>query len=140
MNNKIKHLGTIDSIEGNCIRVKIMQSSACTSCKIASHCTSSESKEKIIDVYEKSTLNYTIGEQVILSANIGVGYIASLYAYVIPMVLMLLTLIIVQFTTHNEALSALMSIAVLIPYGIVLYFFKNKISKQVYFKIENEKL
>ena len=53
MNNNIKHLGIVESIDGSHVRVKILQSSACSSCSAKSHCNVSETKEKIIDIHDK---------------------------------------------------------------------------------------
>ena len=46
MSNKIKHAGVVDGVEGECVRVRILQSSACSACKVAAHCNASETKEK----------------------------------------------------------------------------------------------
>ena len=50
MSNKIKHNGVVDGVDENCVRVRILQSSACSACKVAAHCNASETKEKIIEV------------------------------------------------------------------------------------------
>ena len=47
MSNKIKHNGVVDGVEDGCVRVRILQSSACSACKVAAHCNTSETKEKI---------------------------------------------------------------------------------------------
>ena len=53
MENKIKHVGVVESVVGECVKVRVVQSSACASCKVAKQCNTSESKEKIIDIYTK---------------------------------------------------------------------------------------
>ena len=60
MSKTIEHTGVIESINGNQIRVKIVQSSACSSCQVKSMCSSSESKEKLskkekLDMIDKLT-------------------------------------------------------------------------------------
>ena len=49
MTNIIKHQGTVEHIEGTHVQVRIIQTSACSSCSAKSLCHSSESKEKLID-------------------------------------------------------------------------------------------
>ena len=51
MNNKISHSGIIKSITDGCIKVQIVQTSACAACKVSAHCNAAESKIKIVDVY-----------------------------------------------------------------------------------------
>ena len=50
MSNKIKHSGVVDGVDGTTVRVRILQSSACSACKVASHCNASETKEKLVEV------------------------------------------------------------------------------------------
>ena len=50
MENRIRHEGIIEAVDGATARVRILQVSACAGCKIASHCHTSDSKEKIVDV------------------------------------------------------------------------------------------
>ncbi|MQO97027.1 SoxR reducing system RseC family protein, partial [Prevotella copri] len=38
MNNKIKHSGIVESVEEGCVCIRIVQSSACSACKVAAHC------------------------------------------------------------------------------------------------------
>ena len=57
MTDKIKHLGIVESINGSYLKVRIVQTSACSACSIKGHCSAAESKEKLIDVYNKSGLS-----------------------------------------------------------------------------------
>ena len=50
MSTDIKHCGVVDEVEDGCVKVRIVQSSACASCKVASHCNASENKEKVVEV------------------------------------------------------------------------------------------
>jgi sigma-E factor negative regulatory protein RseC len=136
MSNKIKHSGTIESINGDCLQVRILQSSACAGCKVANHCSASDAQEKKIDIYGEDTSKYAVGDAVTLSADTGIGYLASLYAYVIPLILMVGTLVVVLALTDNEVASAVAALLVLVPYWLGIALFKNKIRSQVYFKIE----
>ena len=49
MSDIIEHQGTVESIVGSHIRVRIVQTSACATCAAHKFCNSSESKEKMID-------------------------------------------------------------------------------------------
>ena len=59
MANEIKHTGTIIAIEGETVRVKIEQSSACSACQAKAMCTSTDKKEKIIEVAMRQTAALT---------------------------------------------------------------------------------
>ena len=136
MSSRIEHLGVIDAIEGNCIHVAISQSSACAECKVAGHCNASESKDKIIDIITDSAAEYSIGESVKISTTKGVGMMASIYAYVLPLVIMMTVLIVVKAITGSDGWAAMSALFSLIPYYVCVYILRNKISSQVYFEIE----
>ena len=116
MSNKIKHAGVVDGVEGECVRVRILQSSACSACKVAAHCNASETKEKIIDVMDADASHYQKGDQVMVVADTAVGFRASLYGYLLPLILMVVTLVGVLADTHSEGLAALSALGILIPY------------------------
>ena len=69
MNQKISHSGIIDSIEDECIHVRIVQTSACAACKVAGYCNAAESKEKIIDVCCDNAAAYSVGQHVVVSTS-----------------------------------------------------------------------
>ena len=87
MENKIKHVGVVESVNGGRIQVRIIQSSACASCKAAKQCHTSESKEKVVDIYSDDT-EYVIGQRVMVMASYKVGLVAVCLAMLVPLVLM----------------------------------------------------
>lgn len=137
-NNKISHTGIVEAVEGDHVRVRIVQSSACSACKVSEHCHASESKEKTVDVRGVDGSDYKIGEKVLVSVRSTMGFMASLYGYVIPLVLMVLTLVLVSLATCSEGLAAVSSICVLIPYYIVLYLLRSKMSGKLRFQLERK--
>ena len=64
MSDIIQHQGTVESIDGSHIRVRIVQTSACATCVAHKYCNSSESKEKMIDVYTRDAATYQVGQSV----------------------------------------------------------------------------
>ena len=79
--NDISHEGTIISIEKENLRVRIIQNSACASCKIAGHCQTAESKEKIIEVTTPDYADFSVGDKVNVTESVGVGAKARLRIY-----------------------------------------------------------
>lgn len=135
MSNKIRHQGVVSSVENNCVNVRIVQSSACGECKVASHCHAAESKEKMIWVKVDNPSDYQTGDIVTVTTDTSIGLRASLYAYLLPLLLMVATLVIVEKATHSEPLAALLAIGVLIPYYIVLYLLRDRMGKKLRFEI-----
>lgn len=138
MSNKIRHEGVIEAIEEGCIHVRIRQSSACAACKVAAHCNASETKEKRIDVYDVHSGRYQVGQVVTLATTPRIGLMASLYAYAIPLVLMVATIILVVVATGDEIKAACAGMLVLLPYYFLIYMLRGKIRGHVFFEIEDK--
>ena len=136
MNNKIKHSGIVESVEEGCVCVRIVQSSACSACKVAAHCTASESKEKMIEVPSEASL-YHKGDSVVVTADSAVGFRASFYGYLLPLILMVIALVGVLKATHSEGAAALSALGILVPYYMVLYLFRNNLKNKLSFSIES---
>lgn len=136
MSNKIKHAGVVDGVEGECVRVRILQSSACSACKVAAHCNASETKEKIIDVMDADASRYQKGDQVMVVADTAVGFRASLYGYLLPLILMVVTLVGVLAATHSEGLAAVSALGILMPYYVLLFLMRNKLRNRLSFTLE----
>lgn len=139
MSNKIKHAGVVDGVEGECVRVRILQSSACSACKVAAHCNASETKEKIIDVMDADASHYQKGDQVMVVADTAVGFRASLYGYLLPLILMVVILVGVLAATHSEGLAAVSALGILIPYYVLLFLMRNKLRNRLSFTLERLK-
>lgn len=136
MNNKIRHTGIVDAVEDGCVKVRILQSSACSACKVAAHCNASETKEKLVDVATTASSQYKKGDTVTIVADSSVGFRASLYGYLLPLLLMVVTLIVVLALSHSEGMAALSALGILIPYYLILYFFRNYLKKRLLFELE----
>lgn len=136
MANVIKHKGTVESINGSLVKVKILQTSACVSCSVKGYCSSADSREKLVDVYE-SGHSYKPGDEVIIYGATSMGMKAVLIAFVVPFVFLLGALFLTMYLSRdNELLSAVFSLLVLIPYYTILYFFRNKIKKNFSFTLK----
>ena len=138
MNNNIKHLGIVESIDGSHVRVKILQSSACSSCSVKGHCNISETKEKIIDIHDKESADCcSVGQEVMVCGTTSMGMKAVVLAFVLPFIVLLAALFVtMRVTDGDEAASALVSLCTLIPYYIIIYLLRNRISRTFSFTLK----
>ena len=135
--NDISHEGTIISIEKENLRVRIIQNSACASCKIAGHCQTSESKEKIIEVTTPDYADFAVGDKVNVTESVGVGAKAVVFGFILPLALMMAAIIsaITAFDA-SVGVAALAGIASLLPYYLVLYFLRGYMKNIMGFGID----
>lgn len=137
MSNKISHSGVISSISDSCIKVQIVQTSACAACKVASHCNVAESKVKIVDVF-CDTKDYHVGQQVVVWASKDVANNALLLGFGIPFLLLVCVLMIALKFTGSEGAAALSAIGSLVPYYLLLWAMRHRIQKQISFHVKEE--
>ena len=138
MSNKIKHAGVIDSIVGRDVKVRIVQTSACAACKVASHCNASEKKEKLVDVdcNTATAARLKVGQEVVVSTTTGMVGNALLLGFGLPLILMLAALVTMVWLSYDEGTAALASIAILLPYYLMLWLLHDHIGKRISFQIE----
>ena len=130
----IQHEGIVESIGADCVSVRILQASACSSCSARGLCRSSESKEKLIEARgHYPTLK--VGDSVVLQGYVRQGLRTSMLAYVVPLVLMTIALFV---GTHlgGEAAGALAALMVLVLYYGVLYLLRDRLGRKFEFKLE----
>jgi sigma-E factor negative regulatory protein RseC len=138
MSDIIQHVGTVESIAGNHVRVRIVQTSACATCAAHKYCNSSESKEKMIDVYTKDAVHYQVGQTVKVLGTTSMGMRAVLWAFGVPFVVLVAVLYATWMVTGgDEPLSALAALASLALYYLVLYFCRGKMAKRFVFTISS---
>ena len=136
MSQKISHTGVIERIEGGSMKVRIVQTSACAACKVASHCNAAESKVKIVDVFGCDTTNYSTGQEVTVWASKDVANKALLVGFGVPFLLLVCVLMIALRLTASEGVAALVALGSLVPYYFVLWLLRDRIQRGISFQIE----
>ena len=136
MNTKISHSGVIEEIQGDGVKVRIVQTSACAACKVAGYCNAADKKEKIIDVRCADAQAYKTGQTVTVSASGQVAARALLWAFGLPFVILIIVLVCVLYVTKNEGLAAISSLLALVPYYLMIWTQRNRLREQLSFSIE----
>ena len=134
-NNTIKHLGIVENIQGSHLSVRIVQTSACAACSVKGHCSSADSKDKIIDIIDTAAA-FQVGENVMVVGETSMGMQAVALAFIIPFVLLIFTLFLFMALIENELYAALLSLAVLVPYYYILWLNKTRLKQKFSFTIK----
>ena len=136
MENRISHEGIVTKIDGENIEIKILSKSSCVSCNIKGACNMSEMQEKIISIPAPKDKNLSIGQEVKISMGLGQANRAVIFAYVIPVIILISMIFILNALKIDEGINALISIGSLIPYYLFLYLFKDKIKRKFEYEIQ----
>ena len=134
-NNTIKHLGIVENIQGPHLSVRIVQTSACAACSAKGHCSSADSKDKIIDIIDTAA-SWKVGDKVMVVGEMSMGMMAVVLAFVLPFVLLIVSLFLFMALMENELYAALLSLAVLVPYYFILWLNKTRLKQKFSFTIK----
>ena len=134
--DSIIHPGIIVNISGETVQVKILSQSACSSCQVKSACAVAEMEEKMIEIDKSGSGSWNTGDKVMVRMEESMGRKAVLLGYVVPLVIIVVSVIIFLALLNHEGLAALLSILILIPYYFLLYFFRDRLKKEFRFRLE----
>ena len=115
--------------------MNIVSQSACSTCHAQGACSVSDFQDKEIEVTEYKG-NYKVGDEVTILFKQSKGFTALIWGYVVPFFVVLGTLIIALEVTGDELKSGLLSLFILVPYYITLYFFRHLLKKVLKFELE----
>ncbi len=136
--SQVRHPGVVEAVNGSTVVVRIESQSACGHCQAKGHCGMAESADKLIEVSHSDPESFEAGNKVMLSLQRSLGYKALLLGYVIPFLILLVTLFAVSLTTGHEGLAALSAVLLMVPYYALLYRNRQKLRKTFNFRIHKE--
>ena len=131
----IKHSGIIKDMDDNQYYVSIVAESACASCHAKSVCNVSEMRDEIVEISRNKEDDFAVGDQVEVLMEKSHGAKAVMLGYVIPFVIVLVTLIVSLSLINNEGIAGLISIGILVPYYLILYLKRDALKTVFRFRI-----
>ena len=136
MADEFRHEGFVESVDGNMVRVRILQSSACSGCQAKSLCKVSGSKEKLIDVECSDAFRFAVAQKVYVVGTAGQGMKAVMLAFTVPLVLLLAVVIGSSALGFSDGVAAICALAVLVPYYVALFLMRGRLDRRFRFRIE----
>ncbi|MFI3286425.1 MAG: SoxR reducing system RseC family protein [Rikenellaceae bacterium] len=133
--NNFSHSGKIVSIGRDSVQVGFQSQGACAGCQARAKCGMVDSSTRVVDVVVGVDHTYTLGEDVEVAISYQMGVISVVVAYIIPLILLVGILAAAVSLKIGEGLSAVISLAIVALYFVVVYFFRNKLDKQIKFTI-----
>lgn len=133
----VQHTGVVDEIHGSHVRVRFTAHSACSSCHAKGACSLSELETKYVEV-KNTSYDLQVGDKVQVLLENKLGLKAVWYGYVIPLLLLVGTMTLTISVLNDEGLAALLSIGILVPYYLILYLLRNRLSETFRFSLHTE--
>ncbi len=129
----IEQPGLVTALTAGRIKVALQGNGGCSTCHDAL-CMLGKSQARWVETPSGSN-SLNIGDTVMVRINRASGYAGVLWLYLVPFVLMVLTLIGILKLGQPESLAGVMAIFVLVPYFLVLYIFRKKMAAQCWVQI-----
>ncbi|WP_243345523.1 SoxR reducing system RseC family protein [Parabacteroides sp. FAFU027] len=131
----IQHEGTIIELNEAKVTIRLYKQSACAGCHAKGSCSVVDQSEIILDL-PLPPENLHIGQKVLLEGSVSMGMQAIVYAFVIPLVILIFTLVIFQHYFFSELISGAVSLLMLVPYYLVLYLKRDTLKRKFVFRIK----
>lgn len=135
--NQIAHRGKIVEITPDFTTVEIIVSSACSGCHAKGLCGMSEEKDKIIMLPTDPYAEHAVGDEVNVSTKMTMGLKAVWISYVIPLAILMILILSLSSVIGNEFLRGGVAIAGVAVYYFFVWLFRDKLSDEFVFYIEN---
>lgn len=136
MANVIKHRGIVENIEGNLLKVRIVQTSACAGCGAKGYCSSAEVRENEVEVMASDASAYRLGDDVWVMCEMSVGRRAVWWAFVFPFLILLASLCLFLSLDCGELWAAMFSLFLLVPYYYIMWLFRKRLERHFSFSVQ----
>lgn len=130
----IDHEGVVTSNSGKSVIITISSASACSGCHAKGSCNMSGNEKKIVEV--KGNYNVKPGDTVNVLMSQSTGFTALAFGYILPFVTIMAMLIILVSLDIPELTAGLVSLGMLAPYYLVLYFFRERLNEKFTFTLK----
>jgi positive regulator of sigma E activity len=131
----LKHAGIVKKVTPSSLIVSIINQSACSGCHAKGACNVSDMQEKDIEI-TSFRKNYQPGNLVTVIFRESSGLKALFLGYILPFLILMVTLIFAIEISGNEILGAFIALGMLVPYYIILYLSRDRIKKAFTFELE----
>ena len=133
---EITHKGRIVAIDPEITTIEIISEAACASCHAKGLCGLGEQQVKQVMVRTSAWMPRNVGDEVEVVLKKSMGYKAVFIAYGLPLVVLFATLMILNAVGVGELYAGLGAIGAVILCYLVIFLFRNKISKDYSFYLK----
>jgi sigma-E factor negative regulatory protein RseC len=132
--SEIEHAGVVHRIEEKTITVKIIAHPGCASCHASGLCNESGSVDKYFTVpYQDGIAK---GQDVKIVTTLSTGFRALFLGYILPLLLLLVSLIVMLAAGIGEFWTAIASIAAVAFYYFLIFKLRDRIAKNINFTLK----
>ena len=124
--------GLVTAVHGSDADIEIVQVGACASCRLRGVCAPGDSVAKVVRVQNRGDL--VPGMRVTVGMERRFGWLGVLFAFVLPLIIVVGLLFGLSGAVGSEEVSALIGIGALVPYFGGLYLMRDHFASVVHFE------
>ncbi len=128
----LEHIGLVTDCSNNRLKISLV-GSGCSACH-KSLCMLGDSKAKEVQIPSPKT-GFIVGDEVLVRINPSSGYKAVFLLYLLPFLLMLISIIVMQNLGYHESIAGVTSLLILAPYFLVVYSLRKQIGSQCHIDV-----
>ncbi len=125
--NVFIHSGVVSRIRGRSVIVTLDKNVHCESCSAKGACGVSDTANKEVEIIDADRA-FKLNDPVEVTLKKNLGHRAVFWAYILPFMIMMLTLVMMSFF-FEEWMAGLVSLMVLVPYYALVYALKDYFKK-----------
>ncbi|WP_281670957.1 SoxR reducing system RseC family protein [Rikenella microfusus] len=133
----LRQSATVVRVDTSEIEVEVCRPEACAACKAKSVCSEGGGQGRRMTLANDGQ-GYRVGEQVTLVMRRSSGLKAVVIAYLAPVALIVAVLLGFQTAGVNETSAALLTLAILVLYFIIVRLLRGRINRELTIEIEKE--
>lgn len=134
----VSHKGKVIEVSSESVTVEILSKSACSACHAAGMCSMSEVAKKHISVPAGREI-YSLGEEVEVLLLPSMGMKAVFYAYVIPLLILVILCVSLCVAGISELYAGLAGLIGIVIYYLVIYSIRGRFAREYVFEIRKIK-
>jgi sigma-E factor negative regulatory protein RseC len=134
MENEISHEGVVQSATAGSVTVLLSPGISCSGCQAEKSCGIAGSEHKMINI--DGSFSIVPGEKVLVSMQKSQGFSALFLGYILPLMVVVISLVTLISLKINELSSGLISVGLLIPYYGLLFIFRRSINRKFRFTLK----
>lgn len=133
MSREILHEGVVQTAGLNSVTVLLSPGVSCVGCHAEKSCNISGNDRKTVVI--NGSYQLSPGEKVTVSMKASQGFSALILGYIIPFLLVFISLVVLLSLSLNELLSGLVSLGLLLPYYGILFILRKGIDRRFTFTL-----
>ena len=138
MKDTVSHTGKVVSVSDTHVFVQIERGSACGGCKNKGFCHVGKEENQILSIPTADANHYSADEEVQILMRTSLGMRALLYAYILPLIFLLIAFLTSRHVTSSEIVQIVCALIPVIAYYFILYKMRNRLEKTFQFYVEKK--